>query len=209
MLVTWPTSHALRSSSNVDLHADGRRSRSFSISVTALTSHDEIGPCVACAAATSAHHSPSPASRLALSLNADAGDAGGGGGDAGGGSPSCGSRRRSRAPSTASVIGDSCGSPVIASIVDPCGSPVIAIAISGASSLRGSVQPLAVESMARRTSTRPIVLGEEGVPRKPRIASATGTAATVASRVPRSFGYAPRPFEGGAKALLASCAATG
>ena len=113
------------------------------------------------------------------------------------------SRRRSRAPSTSPVIGDSCGSPVIASIVDKPD-----IAISGAS-LCGSSQPLAVESMARRTSTRPIVLGEEDVPRNPRIASATGTAATVASRVPRSFGHAPRPFERCAKALLASCAATG
>eukprot|EP00964_Phaeocystis_antarctica_P160275 scaffold131754_cov54-Phaeocystis_antarctica.AAC.2 len=37
------------------------------------------------------------------------------------------------------------------------------------------------------TSTRPIVLGEEAVPRNPRTASATGAAATVASRVPTSF----------------------
>jgi hypothetical protein len=114
------------------------------------------------------------------------------------------SRRRACAPSTPSMTGDSCGSPVIASIVDSCGLPVIAIAISAASSLCGSFQPLAVESMTRRTSTRPIVLGEEDVPRNPRIASATGTAATVASRVPRSFGHAPSPLEGGAEALLAS-----
>ena len=60
----------------------------------------------------------------------------------------------------------------------------------------GSFQPLAVESMAKWTRTRPIVLGEEAVPWNPRTASATGAAATVASRVPMSFEDVRRPFEG-------------
>ena len=91
MVVTWPTSHALRSSSNVPLPATSYRS--FSISVTALTSHAEIGPCVACAAAASAHHSPSAAWRLSLLLNiggsgggSEGGVVGGSGGESGGGS---------------------------------------------------------------------------------------------------------------------------
>ena len=46
------------------------------------------------------------------------------------------------------------------------------------------------------TSTRPIVFGEESVPWSACIASATGAAATVASRVPRSHGRERRPFEG-------------
>jgi hypothetical protein len=55
------------------------------MSVTVLTSHAEIGPCVACAAAASAHHSPSAASRLAFSLSkGGGGDVGGSGGVAGG-----------------------------------------------------------------------------------------------------------------------------
>eukprot|EP00964_Phaeocystis_antarctica_P153457 scaffold121741_cov60-Phaeocystis_antarctica.AAC.2 len=59
------------------------------------------------------------------------------------------------------------------------------IVISGSTSgSDGSIQPLAVESMAKWTRTRPIVLGEEAVPWNPRTASATGAAATVASRVP-------------------------
>ena len=100
------------------------------------------------------------------------------------------SRRRSR------VIGDSCSVVVVS--CDPriisgnqtssSGAPA-----GGGEDAGGSFQPLAVESMARRTSTRPIVLGEEGVPRNPRTASATRAAATVASRVPMSFGYARCP----------------
>jgi len=77
-------------------------------------------------------------------------------------------------------------------------SPVIVV--PGAT-LFGSFQPLAVESMARRMSTRPIVLGEEDVPRNARTASVAGAAATIASRVPTSFGYARRPFEGGPMSL--------
>jgi len=101
------------------------------------------------------------------------------------------SRRRSRAPSTPPVIGNSCTSPVIV--------------ISGAALCSdGSFQPLAVESMARRTSTRPIFLEEEDVPRNPHTASATGAPATVASRVPTSFGYVRRPFERGPERSLAS-----
>eukprot|EP00964_Phaeocystis_antarctica_P035180 scaffold20065_cov60-Phaeocystis_antarctica.AAC.4 len=77
MLVTWPTSHALRSSSNVERHAVDSAGKWILLkrkrmSVTALTSHAEIGPCVACAAAASAHHSPSATWRLYLLLNADA-----------------------------------------------------------------------------------------------------------------------------------------
>eukprot|EP00964_Phaeocystis_antarctica_P035179 scaffold20065_cov60-Phaeocystis_antarctica.AAC.3 len=84
MLVTCPTSHALRSSSNVERHVTPYRRDAMS--VTALTSHAEIRPCVACATAASAHHSPSATWRLALSLNADAGgEAGGSGGDSGDG----------------------------------------------------------------------------------------------------------------------------
>ena len=45
------------------------------------------------------------------------------------------------------------------------------------------------------TSTRPIVFGEESVPWSACIASATGAAATVASRVPRSHGRERRFFE--------------
>ena len=63
------------------------------MSVTALTSHAEIGPCVACAAAASAHHSPSAAWRLSLLLNiggsgggSEGGVVGGSGGESGGGS---------------------------------------------------------------------------------------------------------------------------
>ena len=59
---------------------------------------------------------------------------------------------------------------------------------ASASSVDGSVQPLAAESMARWTSTRTIVIGEEAVPRNRSVASATGAAATVASRALRSFG---------------------
>ena len=77
----------------------------------------------------------------------------------------------------------------------PCASPVMFC--SGAD-LCGSCQPLAVDSMARWTSTRPMVVGEEAVPRNACTASATGAAPTVASRVVRtSFGDARRPFEGG------------
>ena len=59
---------------------------------------------------------------------------------------------------------------------------------SSTSSFNGSIQPLAVESMARWTSTRPKVLA---VPRHGRTASPMGAAATVASKVPRSFGDSP------------------
>ena len=83
-------------------------------------------------------------------------------------------KRRGRAPSTPPVIGDSGAS---------------------LSSNDRSCQPLAVESMARRTSTRTVVLGDED--RNPRIASAIGPAATVASGGPISFGWVRRPFEGG------------
>ena len=88
------------------------------------------------------------------------------------------SRRRSRGPSTPPVIDDSWS--VVVVMCDERSS-------TGIFFFDGSLQPLAVESMARRTSTRPIVLGEEAVPRNPRTASATGAAATVASRVPMSF----------------------
>ena len=67
MLVTLLTSHALRFSSNEPRHGQGKTK-----SETALTSHAEIWPYVACAAAPSAHHSSTASSRLALSLNADA-----------------------------------------------------------------------------------------------------------------------------------------
>ena len=74
----------------------------------------------------------------------------------------------------------------------PCASPVIVCS--------GIFQPLAVDSMARWTSTRPMAFGEEAVPWNARGASATGAAATVASRVGRmSFGDARRPFEGGSE----------
>eukprot|EP00964_Phaeocystis_antarctica_P009699 scaffold5289_cov60-Phaeocystis_antarctica.AAC.1 len=43
------------------------------------------------------------------------------------------------------------------------------------------LQALTAESIARWTSTRPIVLGEEAVPWNARTASATGAAATIAS----------------------------
>ena len=76
-------------------------------------------------------------------------------------------KRRGRAPSTPPVIGDSGAS---------------------LSSNDRSCQPLAVESMARWTSTRPTVIGEEAAPRSRSLASATGAAATVASRALRSFG---------------------
>ena len=76
---------------------------------------------------------------------------------------------------------------------------------SSAAFFDGSFQALAVESMARRTSTRPTVLEEEDVkPWNLRTASATGAAVTVAGRVPRSFGHAPGPFEGGPKVFLVS-----
>ena len=65
----------------------------------------------------------------------------------------------------------------------PCASPVIVC--SGAELCGRIFQPLAVDSMARWTSTRPMVFGEEAVPRNARTASATGAAATVASRVGR------------------------
>ena len=79
----------------------------------------------------------------------------------------------------------------------PCASPVMFC--SGAD-LCGSCQPLAVDSMARWTSTRPMVVGEEAVPRNACTASATGAAASVASRVVRtSFGDARRPVEGGSE----------
>ena len=77
------------------------------------------------------------------------------------------------------------------------------IVISGASLCSDGSMALAVESMARKTSARLTVLGED-VPRNPRTASATGAAATVASKVPRSFGDAPRPFVGGPKVCRAS-----
>ena len=73
----------------------------------------------------------------------------------------------------------------------PPTSPVIIVACdekASASSFGGSTHPLAVESMARWTSTRPTVLA---VPRHGRTASAIGAAATVASKVPRSFGDGP------------------
>ena len=69
-------------------------------------------------------------------------------------------------------------------IVDACDEK----SVTSASSFGGSIQPLAVESMARWTSTRPTVLA---VPRHGRTASAMGAAATVASKVPRSFGDGP------------------
>ena len=101
------------------------------------------------------------------------------------------SRRRLRAPSTPPVI-DSWS--VIAVTCDE--------SESSAAFIDGSFQPLAVESMARWTSTRPIVLGEEAVPwdirtasatgAAPAIASATGAAPAIASRVPQSFEYGVR-----------------
>jgi len=101
------------------------------------------------------------------------------------------SRRRSRVPPTPPVIGDSWS--------DEGGESKSSAALSS-----GICQPLAVESMARRTSTRPIVLGEEDVPRNACTASVAGAAATVASRVPMSFGYACGPFEGDPERSLAS-----
>ena len=64
----------------------------------------------------------------------------------------------------------------------PCASPVI---VSSGAVLCGSCQPLAVDSIVRWTSTRPMVFGEEAVPRNACTASASGAAATVASRVGR------------------------
>ena len=63
----------------------------------------------------------------------------------------------------------------------------------------GRLQALTAESIARWTSTRPIVLGEEAVPWNARTASATGAAVTVASTViisvsPRLTGQRQKRF---------------
>ena len=71
MLVAWPTSHALTSSSNVERH--GALEMRFCISVTKLTSHVETEPCVASASVMSAHHSLSAPTRLLLSLKTSPG----------------------------------------------------------------------------------------------------------------------------------------
>eukprot|EP00964_Phaeocystis_antarctica_P027066 scaffold15235_cov61-Phaeocystis_antarctica.AAC.9 len=81
--------------------------------------------------------------------------------------------RRSRAPPMPPVIIGACDEKASALLDD------------------GSLQPLAAETMARWTSTRTIVLGEEVAPQNRRVASATGAAATVVSRALRSFGDGP------------------
>ena len=103
------------------------------------------------------------------------------------------SRRRSRVSPTPLIV-DACGEKRShATRRGRCVSEVDEHACdekkcSSTSSFNGSIQPLAVESMARWTSIRPTVLV---VPWNGRTASAIGAAATFASKAPRSFRGCP------------------